>query len=304
VFTISAIVPNYNHSRYLRESIEGLANQTFPPVEIIIVDDASIDNSWEVLQELKRQIPQIQLLRNESNLGPYRTAFRGIALAKGAFLALCAADDMLFPNAFEEYSKIVSDKDFDVGICTSDPVLFMDERPYKYVRSPVLKTRDSQIFSADKTIFNCRNNDFTIFSSAAIYRKDIFLKYGYDESLNCFSDFYLNCQIALNHSVAYVPKGLGAFRVVAESYSQKARKNFRLRTASALSFFKKLDAEPTQIKKKFKKSGILSCGGYFFLLFLILHPRSSKYIPSMIWGVFRKKIKIFVENLKKRRPLG
>ena len=51
---VSIILTSFNHAKYLREAIESALNQTFQDFEIIIWDDASVDNSWEIIQKLSR----------------------------------------------------------------------------------------------------------------------------------------------------------------------------------------------------------------------------------------------------------
>ena len=71
---LSAILPNYNHGKYLNESIKALLSQTTPPHEIIVIDDGSTDNSLEVLAQIQSRNPEIRIEKNHHNLGFFKTA--------------------------------------------------------------------------------------------------------------------------------------------------------------------------------------------------------------------------------------
>ena len=62
---LSVIVPNYNHAQYLPEAVNAILNQSCRPMEVIVIDDCSTDNSVEVIEAFIRQDPIIRLYRNE-----------------------------------------------------------------------------------------------------------------------------------------------------------------------------------------------------------------------------------------------
>src|SRR5882724_656161 len=97
---ISAIVPNFNHAQYLPRSVGALLDQPLLPCEIIVVDDASTDNSLEVLDGLARKHPLVRVLPNEKNLGCNASMNRAMAQAKADFVLFTAADDEVRSGVF------------------------------------------------------------------------------------------------------------------------------------------------------------------------------------------------------------
>ena len=89
-------MPVYNAERYVREAIESILNQTFGEFEFIIVDDCSSDGSLGVIESYQDE--RIVLLRNEVNLGVARSLNRGLAAARGEYLARMDADDRCAPE--------------------------------------------------------------------------------------------------------------------------------------------------------------------------------------------------------------
>jgi glycosyltransferase involved in cell wall biosynthesis len=100
---VSVVMPVYNAARFLGEAIESVLGQTFPALELVTVDDASTDRSWEILQEHARRDPRVRPFRNERNLGIVRTRNRAFAEAdpRSAYFAIMDSDDVCMPTRLE-----------------------------------------------------------------------------------------------------------------------------------------------------------------------------------------------------------
>lgn len=102
---ISIIVPVHNTAKYLRKCIESLINQTLKDIEIICVNDGSIDNSLEIIKEYVNIDKRISIISQE-NLGPGAARNAGIKLAKGEYLGFVDSDDFIDLTMFEKlYTK-------------------------------------------------------------------------------------------------------------------------------------------------------------------------------------------------------
>lgn len=95
---VSVIMPNFNYAKYLQQSINAVLTQTYPFVELIIVDDASTDHSLAIIQEYVQQNKNVQLIANKTNKGVVACRNLGIELAKGSFLCFIDPDDYWEPN--------------------------------------------------------------------------------------------------------------------------------------------------------------------------------------------------------------
>ena len=112
---ISVVFPAYNAVDYLDEAISSLINQSFRDLEIICVDDGSTDNTLEVLQSYASKDDRIHIIHQE-NQGPGGATGTGISKAKGKYLYIMDADDILDLNALEELYDIMEEKDLDFVI--------------------------------------------------------------------------------------------------------------------------------------------------------------------------------------------
>jgi glycosyltransferase involved in cell wall biosynthesis len=96
---VSAIVPCFNHGRYLRDCVESILAQEYPELEVIVVDDASTEESTlAVLAELE-SLERVTVLRQPSNRGPSAARNRGIAVARGRYILPVDSDNLLVPGA-------------------------------------------------------------------------------------------------------------------------------------------------------------------------------------------------------------
>ena len=97
----SVLVANYNNSRFIEECINSIINQTYKNIEIIIVDDASTDDSVKVVDVLQKKYSNIHLFINEENKGAGFTKKRCIDNANGQLAGFVDPDDALVVDAIE-----------------------------------------------------------------------------------------------------------------------------------------------------------------------------------------------------------
>ena len=97
---VSVVVPVYNKAPFLRECFESIFAQSFTDLEVIAVDDASTDNSLDVLRSFTD--PRLRVLSNPTNKGPGVTAQHAMDQAEGEYIIRVDADDILLPHRFKE----------------------------------------------------------------------------------------------------------------------------------------------------------------------------------------------------------
>lgn len=136
----SVIMPAYNAEKTVERAIASALVQTEPRCEILVIDDASTDATAEIVAGIAGAAARVHLLRNETNLGPAGARNRGLAAARGQWIALLDADDEYEPHRIETLiglgnhlcAEIVADN---LLICTEDgsapstPMLSMQALP-------------------------------------------------------------------------------------------------------------------------------------------------------------------------------
>jgi len=97
---VSCITPTYNRSHLVKEAIESNLAQTYPHWEMLIIDDQSEDDTWEVITAYERRDSRIRCFKNPDK-GANRARNLGIAQARGKYLAFLDSDDVNLPNRYE-----------------------------------------------------------------------------------------------------------------------------------------------------------------------------------------------------------
>jgi|TARA_B110000879_G_scaffold97898_1_gene133283 glycosyltransferase involved in cell wall biosynthesis len=110
---ISVVMPVYNAEFYLEEAITSILNQTYKNFEFIIIDDGSNDNSLEIIQKASSKDSRIICISRE-NKGIIYSLNEGIKLSKGSYIARMDADDISYPDRFEEQYKFMLDNNLDI----------------------------------------------------------------------------------------------------------------------------------------------------------------------------------------------
>ncbi|QRM56397.1 glycosyltransferase family A protein [Sinorhizobium sp. BG8] len=119
--TVDVVIPCYKYGRYLRECVESVLAQEGVAVRMLILDDASPDDSAEVAQELARQHPEVEFCGHATNKGHIATYNEGIEWASGDLFLLLSADDYLLPGAFSRAAEMMAttaDMSFTFGNAT------------------------------------------------------------------------------------------------------------------------------------------------------------------------------------------
>jgi glycosyltransferase involved in cell wall biosynthesis len=192
-------MPSYNSERYLAGAIDSVLAQTFPQVELVVVDDGSQDSSRRILESYGEHI----VVLRQDNRGPYPARNAGLRRASGEFVAFLDADDWWEPNALQQLHDALVGADADLAYCgwqnvgegvTSEPYV-----PPEYERG-------------DPVEAFLRTCPWPI--HAALVRRSIVERLG-GFSERCFSsmdyDFWLRA-LALTCNIVRVPDVLAYYR--------------------------------------------------------------------------------------------
>lgn len=96
---LSVIVPAFNHEAYIVAALHSVLAQTLGDLELIVIDDASRDGTWDAIQSIRD--PRLRALRHDDNRGAHATLNEGLGLARGDILAILNSDDAFHPERLE-----------------------------------------------------------------------------------------------------------------------------------------------------------------------------------------------------------
>jgi glycosyltransferase involved in cell wall biosynthesis len=221
VWKVSVIVPNYNHASYLEERLRSIFAQTYPPHEVIFLDDASGDESVAVARRVASESPvPFRIVRNDSNSGStFRQWLKGIDLAAGDLVWIAESDDTCRPELLERLVPYFDHPEVMLAYCQSSRI-GPDGRRYAadYVDatedlSPV-RWRHPYCVPGREEVERALSQRNTIpNASAVVFRKPAEIDEREDlEALRLGGDWLFYAMRIRRGKIAYIPEPLNGHR--------------------------------------------------------------------------------------------
>lgn len=110
-YKISTIIPVYNGEKYISSALKSIINQTYNAYEIIVVNDASNDNTLKICEDLKKIYDNIKIINLSENNGVSNARNVGIKNVSGDYIHFMDSDDMIENNMYEDIIKSIENKD-------------------------------------------------------------------------------------------------------------------------------------------------------------------------------------------------
>lgn len=217
---VSVICLCYNHKRFLEASVRSVFDQTWPNLEIIIVDDASTDGSRELLRRYAGQ-SAVQMLLLPENLGNCAAFNRGLALAKGKYIIDLATDDILFPERIEKQVLFFEKLDEEVGVIFSNSEYIDEDDNHLRYHYAVNREQKAKQAVPEGNVFSKLLSSYFISPPSMMMKKQVLDKLGgYDENL-AYEDFDFWVRSARYYQYAYQDLILTKVRKVKNSLSSR-----------------------------------------------------------------------------------
>ncbi len=126
---VSIIIPTYNSSKFIYRTVESVLNQTYDNFELIIIDDASSDNTVSIIKEFIKKDKRIRLIERDKNSGgPAKPTNEGLKKAKGDFIAFLDADDHWLPDKLKKQMEVLRSANENVGAVVCMALLVFSDR--------------------------------------------------------------------------------------------------------------------------------------------------------------------------------
>ena len=218
--TVSVIVPNYNHARFLRQRMESVLGQTYQDFEVILLDDCSTDDSRSILSSYAGD-PRVRMEFNEVNSGStFKQWNKGVRLARGEYVWIAESDDYADKRLLERLVSLLdSDTSSVLAYCRSWRILadgqiagFVDSYYYAELDPQRWKTNFWADGAEECQNYLVRGNTIPN-ASAVLFRRKMYVQVGgADESLSLCGDWKLWAAMALTGKIAYSGEPLNYHR--------------------------------------------------------------------------------------------
>lgn len=196
---ISIVLPTYNGASYLEKSVSSILNQTYHDFELIIVDDCSTDQTWDLLKKFQQQDQRIQILHNDTNRKLPASLNIGFAVAKGDYYTWTSDDNLYKPDAFKTMVDVLDqEKQVDIVYALFDII------------------NDHDVIMRSVTAEQCEINqiyDHNPVGACFLYRNSVHKKLnGYDENRFLVEDYDFWLRAYRHFSYRMIPESLYSYR--------------------------------------------------------------------------------------------
>jgi glycosyltransferase involved in cell wall biosynthesis len=104
---VSVVIPCFRSGRFVRRAVDSVLHQSFSDWELVLIDNASDDDTWAIAQEFAGRDERIRIFRNRTNVGPVRNWRRGVRVARGEYACLLFSDDWYEPEFLVEAQSLI-----------------------------------------------------------------------------------------------------------------------------------------------------------------------------------------------------
>lgn len=202
---VTVVCACYNQSAYILESLESVKNQTYPNLELIIWDDASKDDSVEIIDSWISQNPDLKVTftKNAVNKGICKSLNEAKSLAKGKYIQILALDDLLLPDKIERHVQLLEKSK------STDALVFSDA----YLIDSASNTYQNRFIAYYKRYLSLESGNFFeellknnyIPAMTVLYKTEILNEIGsWDETL-AYEDYDMLLRIAEKYDFIFDP---------------------------------------------------------------------------------------------------
>ena len=206
---VSVLMPSYNHEKFLSEAIESVLSQTFKDLELIIVDDCSIDDSPKIIADYPRKDTRVRVFFHQENMGVSKTLNDCLSKVKGNYVCFIGSDDIWFPYKLERQLALIKKHE--------DKILWSEGEIIDGNGAPTGTTFTKMHQATNKkksgNLFNDILLDNYIFGQSLLVKKDFIGDNSFDTSLRFLNDYRFIADLASKHDFLFTPEPLAKYRI-------------------------------------------------------------------------------------------
>lgn len=290
--TVAIVLSNYNHAKYLPDSLARICEQTRPADQIIVVEDGSTDNSLEIVQGFARRYGNLEVIHNERNRGLQESIATTLERVTCDYLAWAASDDRLMPDFLKRNMEVLERHPEAALVFSETSVLLGDsEEIDRFAVNPSVShifdlSSLPEYLSPQAMVEHMKRVYLPISTNSTVVRTDLLRDMGgYPATLKWHSDWFAYYALGLMHGACVIPETLALVRANPGSYSQSMRDDTA--QSGVLNAMLDIMREP---RFKVVRRGFRSCPtnlspfGTLMLRVLLKRPRDwDLFAPYLLW---------------------
>ena len=272
---VSVCIPAYNSAVYLKRTMESVLCQTYRNIELVVVDDCSKDNTLEVAEALKD--PRIRIVKNEKNLGMTGNWNKCLAEAKGDYIKLICADDILYEDSIKKELRVLLAHP-EVTLAMSDTALIDEngKRTGCFKRYPRAGLLDGKKIAKRALIFK---SFFGAPCNTLFPRSSYEKAGGFDPRFPFILDFDLWLRMACLGKIYVIREELNGFRVRNDSNTGNLINDDR----------ETYNEEHRELLKKHNTLGVVHLNRFELMVSMLIRHIRNELIQVYLWMNAKKK---------------
>ena len=237
---VSICIPTYNGASYLKPCLDSALAQTFPDFEVLIVDDQSNDQSYQIAQAYATRDARIRVVRNKHNLGLVGNWNQCVLLARGEWIKFLFQDDILEPNCVERLLAVCG-PNTSMVVCKRNIIFEDDSKELKETFLRIIQRYDmDKIFPGEmaissekfcKAVLNNLLGNFVGEPTAVLLHRSVFNRFGFfNPHLIQICDLEYWIRVGSHTGLTYVPEVFAHFRMHSKgtTISNTTSRGFRM----------------------------------------------------------------------------
>ena len=278
---VSVIIPTYNRSHMITRAVESVLNQTYPEFEIIIVDDASTDSTYDVIRSINDS--RVKVIRHERNMGGSRSRNTAIEASSGEYIALLDDDDEWLPEKLRKQVDVFRESSAETGLVYSG-FSFISSKDNSVLKGIVPQKKGD--------LFRDFLNRDIICASTSVIKKDCFKKAGnFDETLSSCQDWDMWIRITRHYRVDFSGDILANVYIHGDQISTNLDSKISSRETLLKKYFNYLSEHPPILAFHYRRLGIMNCLANNRIRAFSCFLKSLRLIP------FQKGVYIYIASL-------
>ena len=220
------MMSNYNHAQFIPEALDSILTQSYQPLEVVIIDDGSTDDSLAVLDRYRQRHPElIRVVKNGRNFGVMHNAPRLVSMAAGDYVFFASLDDRILPGFFERSMSVLA-RHPTAGLCsTLSRIIGHAGQDQGLVQMAVVRDTESYLGPID-VLAALRLHRSWFMGNTTVYRRDALVEAGgFIAELGSYCDGFISLVLALKHGACFIPEPLAVWRRSDNSYSRRISMN-------------------------------------------------------------------------------
>ena len=230
--TLDVIIPNYNQGHLLKNAVESILQQSIRPTKVIIVDDASIDSSREIIQELQKKYGFIKAFFLAENIGSIKASKFGFENSTSDYVQFASAKDLIAENSFKKLIPALDANRNAAFACGLVRVTFngVDTGILKPTILPVFR---SGYLSGNQVQRCLRQSDNWMLTVGAVFRRKSISDFDFpDERFGALADGYFARKLGATFGFVFIPEIVYSWNQMSSSQSkilsETSEKTFRI----------------------------------------------------------------------------